>query len=221
MVNSSPNFTVKEETIDDAIAAVRLLRQTAGIDAKKIFVLGHSLGGMLIPRIGAADPGIAGFIVFAGATRPLEDEIVRQFEYLFALDGNIDEAERARIDEAKREAALIKALKADGAAGVRVAGVPASYWLDLRGYNPPLAARSLKRPMLILQGERDFNVTMDDFRNWQTLATQKEVAFKTYPKLDHLFYEGEGAASGVDYDKPRNIPKYVIDDIAAWVKKQG
>jgi fermentation-respiration switch protein FrsA (DUF1100 family) len=99
-------------------------------------------------------------------------------------------------------------------------GAPPSYWLDLRGYDPPRAARSLKHPLLIIQGERDFNVTMDDFRRWQTLAGRKEIEFKSYPKLDHLFLEGEGPASGADYEKPRNIPKYVIDDIAAWIAKQ-
>ena len=214
-----PGFTVKEETIDDALAAVRLLRQTAGIDAKKIFVLGHSLGGMLVPRIGAADAGVSGFIVMAGATRPLEDELVRQYEYLFALDGNLNEAERAQLDEAKRHAAQIKELKANDASVKSIAGVPPGYWLDLRGYDPPRAARSLKRPLLVIQGERDFNVTMSDFRHWQTLAGQKQVEFKSYPKLDHLFLEGEGPASGADYEKPRNIPKYVIDDVAAWIAK--
>ena len=57
--------------------------------------------------------------------------------------------------------------------------------------------------MLILQGERDYNVTLDDFRNWRTtLAARKEVEFKIYPKLDHLFYEGTGASSAADYDRP-------------------
>jgi uncharacterized protein len=222
IVASSSNFTVKDETIDDALAAVALLRQTPGIDAKKIFVLGHSLGGMLVPRIGMADEKIAGFVVFAGATRPLEETLVRQFEYLAALDGTVSEAERANIEETKRQAARIRELKAGDASTASpqtLLGAPPAYWLDLRGYDPPQAARTLKRPMLILQGERDFNVTMDDFRNWRTaLANHKEVEFKSYPKLDHLFLEGEGTASGADYAIPRNIPKYVIDDIAAWLK---
>lgn len=222
MVAAAPNITVRDETIDDALAALALLRRTPGVDAKKIFVLGHSLGGMLVPRIGVADANVAGFVVFAGATRALEDTMVRQFEYLAALDGTVSDDERANIEDTKRQAARIKELKAGDASGERLLGAPPVYWLDLRGYDPPQAARALKRPLLILQGERDFNVTMDDFRNWRTaLAGHKEIEFKSYPKLDHLFYEGEGAASGADYDRPRNIPRYVIDDIAAWVKKQG
>jgi dienelactone hydrolase len=55
-------ITVKQETIDDALAAVALLRKTERIDPNRIFVLGHSLGGMLIPRIGARDPDVAHWI---------------------------------------------------------------------------------------------------------------------------------------------------------------
>ena len=69
------NFTVKEETIDDALAAVSLLRNTAKVAPRKIFLLGHSMGGTLAPRIGTLDTKIAGFIVLAGSTRPLEDVI--------------------------------------------------------------------------------------------------------------------------------------------------
>jgi uncharacterized protein len=41
------NLTVREETIDDALLAVKLLRSRSDIDPKRIFVLGHSLGGMI------------------------------------------------------------------------------------------------------------------------------------------------------------------------------
>lgn len=218
-----PNLTVKEETVDDALTAVALLRHTPEIDPKRIFVLGHSLGGMLVPRIGQADRSdIAGFIVFAGATRPLEDEWVRQYEYIYGLDGQITPKEQAEIDEYKRQATRIKQLTAaDASRKELLLLIPPSYWLDLKGYVPPTAALRLKQPLLILQGERDYNVTMDAFRDWQTaLANRTNTSFKSYPKLDHLFLEGTGPASPTDYLKPRNIPKYVVDDIAAWIKKQ-
>jgi dienelactone hydrolase len=220
-----PNLTVKEETIDDALAAVALLRGAPDIDPKRIFVLGHSLGGMLVPRIGLADKGgIAGFIIFAGATRPLENEWVRQYEYIYSLHGQITPKEQAEIDDYKRQAARIKQLTTADAARNNtelLLYVPPSYWLDLRGYFPPTAALKLKQPLLILQGERDYNVTMGAFRDWQhALAKRADVSFKSYPKLDHLFLEGTGSASDADYARPRNIPKYVVDDIAAWIKKQ-
>jgi dienelactone hydrolase len=220
-LSASPNVTVKEETIDDALAAVALLRQTAEIEPKKIFVLGHSLGGALVPRIGlAAQDRIAGFVIFAGATRPLEDEWVRQYEYLYGLNGQITPKEQAEIDDYKRQAARIKQLKpADANSKELLLHAPPSYWLDLRGYFPPRIALKLKQPLLVLQGERDYNVTMDAFHDWQrTLERRAHVTLKSYPKLDHLFLEGTGPASGADYVRSRNIPRYIIDDIAAWIK---
>jgi dienelactone hydrolase len=215
------NLTVKEETIDDALAAVALLRKTPQIDQKRIFVLGHSLGGMLIPRIGLADQGIAGLIVFAGATRPLEDEWVRQFEYLYGLRGPLTPNQKAEIDGYKQQAARIKQLApADTNSKELLLRAPASYWLDLRGYFPPDVAQKLRQPILILQGERDYNVTMDAFHDWErSLSKRPSVTFKSYPKLDHLFLEGTGPASDADYARPRNIPKYVVDDIVTWIKK--
>lgn len=220
-----PNLTVKDETIDDALAAVALLRGTPDIDPNRIFVLGHSLGGTLVPRIALADKrGIAGFIIFAGATRPLEDEWVRQYEYIYGLHGQITSKQQAEIDDYKRQAARVKQLTtADAARNNKelLLYIPPSYWLDMRGYFPPTAALKLKQPLLILQGERDYNVTMDAFRDWQdALAKRTDVSFKSYPKLDHLFLEGEGPASDADYARPGNIPKYVVDDIAEWIKKQ-
>jgi len=216
------NLTVKDETIDDALAAVAVLRQTPEIDPKKIFVLGHSLGGMLVPRIGlATQDSVAGFIIFAGATRPLEDEWVRQYEYLYNLDGQLTPQEKAEIDEYKKQAARVKQLTpADAGSRELLLYIPSSYWLDLRGYFPPEVALKLKQPLLILQGERDYQVTMDAFRDWQrSLASRTNVDFKSYAKLDHLFLEGSGPASGADYVRPRNIPKYVIDDIVTWIRK--
>ena len=77
-------FTVKEETIDDALSAAAQLRQTDGINPKRIFILGHSLGGTVAPRIGQADPNLAGLIILAGATRPLEDLMVEQTRYILS-----------------------------------------------------------------------------------------------------------------------------------------
>ncbi len=80
-------LTVQDEVIDDALFAVRLLRQTAGIDPGRIFVLGHSLGATLAPRIGQQDPAIAGLVIMAGLTRPLEDTILDQYTYIYSLSG--------------------------------------------------------------------------------------------------------------------------------------
>ena len=86
MAMSVNTITVKEETIDDAVAAFEALKSQEKIDPKRIFVLGHSLGGTLLPRIGKAKDGIAGFISLAGSTRPMEDLVLEQTRYILSLE---------------------------------------------------------------------------------------------------------------------------------------
>ena len=220
VATSKEPFTVKDETVDDALVAAELLRRTPGVDPKRVFVLGHSLGGGMIPRIAGRDAGLRGFVILAGYTRGLLDEALRQYEYLFNLDGKLSDREREIIEQTRRDAARLKELKPADAAGVSLQGIPAAYWLDLRDYSPAAEARKLDRPVLVLQGERDYNVTMDAFADWRrALAGSKRAAFKSYPKLDHAFLEGEGPASDADYQRPRNVARQVVEDIADWIKK--
>lgn len=220
-MQTDPGLTVREETIDDALAAVRLLRQREDIDPDRIFVLGHSLGGMLAPRIGAADPDIAGLIVLAGLTRPLEDTVIDQFTYIFSLDGTISAEEQQQLDELERQAATVKSPVLSSTTPLsETMGIPASYWLDLRGYDPVETAKTIKQPLLILQGERDYQVTMEDFARWRTgLAGSERATFKSYPDLNHLFVSGEGPSRPEEYQRPGHVAPQVIEDITMWIKQ--
>lgn len=212
-------LTVKEETIDDALAAASLLRSTKGIDPKRVFVLGHSLGGMLAPRIAKADPKIAGLIILAGTTRPLPDVMIEQFDYLANLDGKVTEDEKKQLDSVRLEVAKINSPSLKTDASGTILGAPASYWMDLRSSLPTEVAKSLKLPMMILQGERDYQVTMVDYGNWRTaLGTRKDVEFKSYPSLNHLFISGRGKPGPSEYEVAGHVDEAVIKDIAKWVK---
>lgn len=214
-------FTLKGESIDDALLAVASLRKEAGIDATRIFVLGHSLGGTAAPRIGAADSGIAGLIMFAGAVRPLEQSIVEQMQYLADADGVISEAEQRALEGSlKLKDTVGKLTAADMTSTASIGGAPASYWLDLRGYDPAALAATLKQRLLVLQGGRDYQVTVPDFERWKTaLAKHPAAEFTLYPALNHLFLPGQGKSLPPEYLVPGHVPVDVIDDIAAWVKK--
>lgn len=218
MAMDKVELTVKEEAIDDAVTAVRQLRETDRIDPGRVFVLGHSLGGMLAPRIGAREPRVAGLIVIAGATRPLEDLTIEQYRYIFSLDGEISAQEQTQLDTLVAQAARVKdpALSADTPAELLLFGVSAPYWIDLQDYDPVETASELDMPMLILQGERDYQVTMEDLARWQSLLPSPRIECKSYPRLNHLFITGEGRSVPAEYGTAGHVAVEVIDDIAGW-----
>jgi hypothetical protein len=200
------NFTVKEEVIDDALAAVKVLRGSARIDPKRVFVLGHSNGGLLSPRIGKADPKIAGLIMLAGCiTQPVEKCLLRQATYIASLSGPITDDTKKEID--KQVQSLMKS-------------VPDSYNQDFDDYirSAVEMAKSLKQPMLILQGARDYQAIEADFNIWKdVLSSRTDVTFKLYPDLNHLFMTGTGMATPAEYEKPGSVIQTAIDDIASFI----
>ena len=207
-----PRFTLHDETVEDALKAAALLRTQTGVDPKRVFVIGHSLGAYAAPRIGAEDPQLAGLILMAGNARHIEDLVVDQVQ---ALGGSPKALENAKAVQAK-----VKSLEHGDEDSPAVMNAPVSYWLDLKDYDPVGDAVKIGMPMLILQGERDYQVTMKDFALWKAgLSKSKGVAMKSYPALNHLFVAGEGKSTAAEYSKPGHVAPEVIEDIAAFVKK--
>lgn len=215
-------LTVAEETIDDVIAAASFLKTRKEMNPDQIFILGHSLGGMLIPRIALRNPGAAGFIILAGSTRPFEVLLLKQTEYISMIDGIISDDEEFAIRELKQKVARLKQgeLSYDTPPEELPLGIPAAYWMDLKGYMPHVLALEIPLPFLILQGGRDYQVTREDFLGWETaLKARDNVQLILYDSLNHLFIAGEGKSTPAEYFKPGHVEKKVIDDIALWIKK--
>ena len=210
-VASMKTFTLHDETVEDALKAVALMRTQQGVDPKRVFVLGHSLGGYAAPRIAQEDPQIAGLILMAANARHLEDLVVEQVE---SAGGTAKALENAKAIQAK-----VKSLESGDEASPAVLGAPATYWLDLKDYDPVADAAKLSMPMLILQGGRDNQVSMKDFELWKAVGKRSGVVMKSYPSLNHLFVTGEGKSTSAEYSKPGHVAPEVIEDIAAFVKK--
>ncbi len=213
------HLTVEQEYIDDSVTAVELLRTTPGIDPAHVFALGHSLGGYVLPRIAQADPHIAGMIIASGLANPLPETILRQVSYQMSLGTpppNADQILQTYQDLIQQ----INALTPDSPTTMLVLGAAPAYWLDLKGYDPVALAATLPQPILVLQGERDYQVTMaDDFSRWQAgLAHHPDTTFKTYPDLNHIYVTGTGMSTPDEYHHRGNVAPEVVRDIAAWIK---
>ena len=216
--------TVMDETVDDARAAAALLATLPEVDPKRVYVLGHSLGGMLAPRIAEGDAQVAGFIIMAGTTRPFGEVVVDQLKYLASLEGQPSEEAQKRVQAAEESEKQIDSPTLAATDTVKLLGtqIPGSYFLDLRSYAPAEAAARLKIPILVLQAERDYQVTQADYEGWKkALAGEARVTFKIYPGLFHLFMPSSAPGSGLgtpaDYEKPGHVVEPVIADIVSWI----
>jgi dienelactone hydrolase len=220
MQGLSEGKTVQEGVIDDALAALDLLRGTPEIDPQRIYLLGHSLGAMLAPRIATQANDLAGAIIMAGPTRPLEDIIVDQMTYLTQLAGTATPEQQAAIDQIKQQAAKVKdANLTPDVSRAELLGFPATFWLDLRGYQPDKTAATLPIPLFILRGERDYQVAQTDFEGWQaTLGNKAGVFLKQYPGLNHLFMSGSGPSTPQEYQRASHVSELVVKDIASFIK---
>jgi len=188
------DITVNEEVIDDAFLAIESLKNNQFVDRNKIFIIGHSLGGMLAPRIASQEVEIKGIVI----------------------DGIIDVNETIQIDFIEDQVKKIKQLNISE--NELVLGAYKIYWEDLNKYNPIETADNLSSNILILQGERDYQVTLDDFNNWlNSIGSKENVELILYPSLNHLFLTGIGKSTPNEYLEEGHVEKKVIDDISNWI----
>ena len=220
LVAGNPHFTLTDEYVPHAVAAIGLLRGHPAVDPARVFVAGHSEGGTVAPRVAARAP-VAGLVILAGGAQPLHHAMVRQFRYLASLAAAQGAAPPADLDAVARQAAAVDdpALSESTPSSDLPFGVPAAYWLDLRGYDPPAAAAALGKPLLIVQGGRDYQATVaDDLSRWQAaLDGRPDVTIRVYPADNHLFFPGEGPSSPAEYEPAQHVDPAVVAGIAAWL----
>jgi uncharacterized protein len=216
----NPDFTLTDEYAPAALAAVQLLREHEAVG--RIFLLGHSLGGTVAPRIAAEAPEIAGLVLLAGGAQPLHWAAVRQLRYLASL--NPGATPEAAIEGITRQAERVDSpdLSPSTPSEELPFGVPAPYWLDLRARNAPATAATLDMPILIAQGGRDYQITVsDDLARWQAaLADRPQVTIQIYDADNHLFFPGTGQPTPAEYEPAQHMDPQVVADIAAWIAER-
>ncbi len=213
-------LTVQEETVDDAVSALRLLAGRREVDASRIFLLGHSLGATLAPRIARRSAGVrlAGLILLAGAVTPIERLALDQIRRLAAEGALPREQASAEVAATEQAVAQIESPDLKPDAQIRFLGAltPASYWLDLRGYDPAAELAQLKVPALLLQGTADRQVPASELALWTArLDGRSDVQARLLPGLNHFF----ATADPLTGSAPVHVDASVVEIIANWILK--
>lgn len=218
-LTSHAGFTATAEYLPHTLAAIDVLRRHPTVDPDRIFLVGHSMGGKLAPRIAAVSPYVAGLAILAGDTQPMQQAAIRVAKYLASTQPS--KAADAFVETLIRQAKNVESpdLSESTPPADLPFGFSGSYWLDLREYDPVATAAALDRPILILQGGRDYQVTTtDDLINWQTgLAHRPDVTIHIHEADNHLFFAGAAPSTMADYTTAQHVDPAVVDDITSWI----
>lgn len=210
--------TIDDEVTNDIINIVAYFKNDSKFSNYEITVLGHSLGAYLLPRIANKSNQISKIILLAGNSRPLDHLIIEQYEYLYKLTPSQELKDASQ--KVKEQIAVLnsKSFNINTPKEKLPFNLSANYWQSVLNYKTLNEIQKVKIPILILQGERDYQVTMKDFELWKTkLKNNKKVIFISYPKLNHIFMSGEKPSDPKEYAVKGVVDEKVIEDIKNFI----
>ena len=222
LAKASP--TVRDETIDDALLAIGMLKDDPRIDRERVFILGHSMGAMLAPRIDAEGGDVRGLVMLAATPHRLEDVVVRQLGQANERGGLLKPVLAHEQKTFAKKFANLYEMSDDEARKKKFAGNLTLYYFKEMGRKTAVDyLLESDKPALIMQGGRDVQVlASDDFAVFQEqLAGRANTFFKLYPALGHAFVEAiydDILKASKEFSVERHIGDEVFDDIAGFVK---
>lgn len=215
------NSTIDEEVTIDVINIINYFKNDNQFSNYEIIILGHSLGAYLTPRIINKSNKVSKAIMLAGNARSLDKLIIEQYNYLYEL--NPTEDLKSELGKLKNQISFLHSKKFNFNTSKEnlPLNLSANYWQSILDYNPLKEVKKVKIPMLILQGERDYQVTMKDFELWKkSLDNNKKATFISYSKLNHLFITGDKKSQPKEYMIKGTVDEMAINDIFNFIQKK-
>jgi alpha-beta hydrolase superfamily lysophospholipase len=203
----------RDELLADVRAAVAFARAQSTVDPRRVFLIGHSEGGELVPSVAARDPRIAGIVLMAPPALPLARISAEQ--YLAGVPPP------NRADAARDEAAALDKLR-------KSSDVRNAWYRSSMDVDPIVDIRRVRSPILILQGAGDAQVLPADLPRLvdAARATNHEVTVRTFSGDNHLFEKIVGpqpqtpAVALHQYlTVPARVDPRVLDDLIAWLDR--
>ena len=220
--NAHPDLD--HEVTLDAVAALTFASSQPEVDPKRVFILGHSLGGTMAPVIAAdrlqqAPGSVRGIIFLAGAALGIEDTIMRQLLAAATRQG----ADQSQLDAVQKQWQAIfqtvndPATPADQMVGAPPVRLPEGYWRSWIAQNPASELAKLDLPALVLRGTKDIQVSEGDYQALAKANTATGSENKEIDGLNHLMMPVTGDATGQEYLQPGHVSPEVIRLIADWI----
>jgi uncharacterized protein len=212
---SDPNaVTIADYAADAAIWSKAAIKENGG---KCVWMAGHSEGGLIALAAAQKQDDICGVILIAAPGRNLADVIYEQIHANPANAVIFADADRGlsslRSGQKIDVSAMHPALQGMFAPQVQ------NYLIDLFSYDPAALAKSVKQPMLIVDGGRDIQVKAADGN--AIAAAQPAAKRITIDAMTHTLKRvdtSDQAANLATYSNPAlPIMPELVNAIAAFI----
>ena len=228
-VASLPQFTLKNESVDDSILAVKLLKDRNDIDSANIYVVGHSQGGYVVPKIFENDNNndIAGAILLSAPSGNMTDVLKEQQADALNRLKALGYSPEIIASQEQTASFISQTVDLINDPQYSIENLPESFpippaywWYEQRDYIPSQVAKLQTERMLIIQGENDWQVSMNQFNGWkEELKERTNISYISYPNINHVLTEYEELSIGTEYYLPSNVSGKLIADMAKWIKQ--
>jgi alpha-beta hydrolase superfamily lysophospholipase len=205
----------RDELLDDIKAAYHFASVQPEADPKRIYLLGHSEGGELVPTVAAGEPRIAGIVLMAPPALQLWRVIMEQ-----ALESS-PPAQRAAVES--KELTDFENAR-EGHDSMRA-------WLrSSMDIDPIVDIKRVHAPILILQGAADVQVLPADLPRLTAAArsVNRDVTVHVFSNDNHLF---EAVTPGVKQTPyvalqqyltvPSHLDPRMIAALEAWLAQHA
>ncbi|HOF23982.1 MAG TPA: alpha/beta fold hydrolase, partial [Thermotogota bacterium] len=183
---TSERGAVWDEYLEDLEAAIAYASELESIGP--IYLAGHSLGGQAAAYVAIESECLSGLILLAAPARRFAQISIDQNRYFFSSSGLPQEQLDAVVSFF--QSVLNRELPPE----IEIQpGLTVGYLYDWDRYQTMDSLEKVRLPVIALQGEEDFQATMDgDFLPLkEAFGDSSRFTFKSFPGLNHLFMRTE------------------------------
>jgi pimeloyl-ACP methyl ester carboxylesterase len=235
---------------EDALAWVHMLAARPEIDTTAIGLIGHSEGGMVGPIAAMQSDRVAFLVLMAGPGVPGAEILVAQTEALTRAAGGDSlliarqaEAQRRLLEAvvagaaADRQRQLLRALvlvqmeampegpdktkAVDQAVTTALAQLQTRWMRYFLEYDPRIALRRVRVPVLVLNGELDLQVPPDlnlgEIERTLREGGDRDVTVRRFPGLNHLFQPARTGLPAEYGSIETTLAPVVLETIRDWI----
>ena len=222
----------------DAEASLAYLKSRQEVDPHKLGLIGHSEGGVIAPMVAARNAEVA-FIVLMAGTGVRGDEVLSR--QLLAIEESMGKshAEAEKDAAAQHELLLLaehekddavlsskmRELKVpDGQIAAQLKQIRSPWFQYFLQYDPAVALRQVKCPVLAINGEKDTQVipsqNLPAIREALEAGGNKQFETEILPGLNHLFQTAKTGSPNEYAEIEETISPIALERMSNWILKQ-